>query len=84
MLHCTGMNLIRGEKGYTLYSQSSHNVLLRRTIIRTQHLVEGGTQLLLFSFSFKDSSSNSLLTPFFLSDAVTLQFSVRQTEGVPI
>lgn len=51
MLHCTGMNLIRGEKGYILDSQSSHNVLLMRTIIRTQHLVEGGTQeRLLFLF----------------------------------
>lgn len=48
MLQCTEMNLILGEKSYTLYSESSHNMLLRRTIIRTQHLVEGGTQLLFF------------------------------------
>lgn len=49
MLQCTKLNLIQGEKGYTLYSRSSPNVLLRRTIIRTQHLVEGETQLLFFS-----------------------------------
>ena len=84
MLHCTGMNLIWGEMGYMLDSQSSHNMLLRRTITRTQHLVEGGTQLLLFPSLSKTAALILFSLPFFFfSDAVTSQFPVRQSQGVP-
>lgn len=74
MLQCTKLNLIQGEKGYTLYSESSHNMLLRRTIIRTQHLVEGGTQLLFFSSLSKTAALILSWHNFLISDAAILSF----------
>ena len=74
MLQYTELNLIQGEKGYTLLQPVQSQQAIEED--NNKDTASGGRRntITLLFFSFKDSSSNSFLTLFLISDAAVLSF----------